>query len=310
MGRGKGGMVYHRTHCIRYADDFVVFHNTWEGIQQCKETIQEWLKGMGLELKDAKTRFAHTLEAKEECNGNVGFDFLGFTIRQFHVGKYQKETQASNYKTIIKPSKESIHRHYRALAEVIERMKTSTVDQVIYNLNPKIVGWANYYRSVVSSEVFSKLDHLLWWKLHRWAKRRHPKKPTKWVMKKYFKPANGRTLNLKGKTRTMKWHGETKIKRHIALRKGVSPYDGNWSYWGARRGQYVGLDTTTGKLLKKQGGRCTYCHLFFTMDSDIEIHHRDGNHKNNGFTNLTLLHLVCHDLAHGKAAKAHEFIHG
>jgi len=36
---------------------------------------------MGLELKDAKTRFAHTLEAKEECHGNVGFDFLGFTIR-------------------------------------------------------------------------------------------------------------------------------------------------------------------------------------------------------------------------------------
>jgi len=43
---------------------------------------------MGLELKDAKTRFAHTLEAKEECHGNVGFDFLGFTIRQYPVGKY------------------------------------------------------------------------------------------------------------------------------------------------------------------------------------------------------------------------------
>jgi len=27
--------------------DFVVFHNTWEGIQRCKETIQAWLKGMG-----------------------------------------------------------------------------------------------------------------------------------------------------------------------------------------------------------------------------------------------------------------------
>jgi hypothetical protein len=44
---------------------------------------------MGLALKDAKTRFAHTLEAKEECGGNVGFDFLGFTIRQFPVGKDQ-----------------------------------------------------------------------------------------------------------------------------------------------------------------------------------------------------------------------------
>ena len=70
------------------ATRLVVLHNTWEGIQRCKEAIQAWLKGMGRELKDAKTRFAHTLEAKEECNGNVGFNFLGLTIRQFPVGKY------------------------------------------------------------------------------------------------------------------------------------------------------------------------------------------------------------------------------
>src|SRR5713226_3953611 len=79
----EGKQVRSNVFCIRYADDFVVFHNTWEGIQRCKEAIQEWLQGMGLALKDAKTRFAHTLEAKEECGGNVGFDFLGFTIRQF-----------------------------------------------------------------------------------------------------------------------------------------------------------------------------------------------------------------------------------
>src|SRR6266446_2323254 len=68
-GRKNGIRISQNTLCIRYADDFVVFHNTWEGIQRCKETIQEWLKGRGLELKDAKTRYAHTLEAKEKCNG-------------------------------------------------------------------------------------------------------------------------------------------------------------------------------------------------------------------------------------------------
>ena len=46
-GRKNGRRIYQNTLCIRYADDFVVFHNTWEGIQRCKETIQEWLKGMG-----------------------------------------------------------------------------------------------------------------------------------------------------------------------------------------------------------------------------------------------------------------------
>ena len=86
--RINGKRFHQKTMCIRYADDFVIFHRTWEGIQRCKEAIQEWLKGMGLELKEAKTRFAHTLETKEECNGNVGFDFLGCTIRQYPVGKY------------------------------------------------------------------------------------------------------------------------------------------------------------------------------------------------------------------------------
>src|SRR6266702_612141 len=38
-GRKNGIRIYQNTLCIRYADDFVVFHNTWEGIQRCKETI-------------------------------------------------------------------------------------------------------------------------------------------------------------------------------------------------------------------------------------------------------------------------------
>jgi len=99
-----------------------------EGIQRCKEAIQEWLQGNGIALKDAKTRFAHTLEAKEECGGNVGFDFLGFTVRQVPSGKTKQKTHAS-YKTIIKPSKSSIHRHYQELAAVIERMQAATTDE-------------------------------------------------------------------------------------------------------------------------------------------------------------------------------------
>src|SRR5438270_7134890 len=36
---------------VRYADDFVVLDEDLETIQQAKEIIGEWLKGMGLELK-------------------------------------------------------------------------------------------------------------------------------------------------------------------------------------------------------------------------------------------------------------------
>src|SRR3989441_7656985 len=293
----KGGkQVTHQTHCIQYADDFVVFHNTWEGIQRCKETIQEWLKGMGLELKDAKTRYAHTLEENEECNGNVGFDFLGFTIRQYPVGKY---VSRKGYATIIQPSKKAIERHYRALAAPRERMQAATIDEVIRTLNPKIVGWSNSCRTQVSKKAFHRLDDLLWHKMLGWAKRKHHKKSTAWILEKYFKPSGKcQHHRMMGKTHLLKWHDETTITRHIPLRVNTSPYDGHWSYWGTRKGAYIGLDTARGQLLQHQGGRWAHCQLFFTVDEKTEVHHEDGNRKNNRFHHLKLLHLVCHDQGH------------
>ena len=304
----NGKQIHQRTTCIRYADDFVILHRTWEGIQRCKDTIQEWLKGMGLELKDAKTRFAHTLEAKEECHGNVGFDFLGFTIRQYPVGKY---VSRKHYVTIIKPSKKSIERHYAALAAIIERRRAATIDDVIRTLNPTIIGWCNDVKTQVSKKAFQRLDDLLWHKMYQWAKRKHNTKTAAWILEKYFKPEGTRKHHkIMGQTHILRWHDNTRIERHMPLRVAASPYDGNWSYWGTRKGKYIGLETTRGKLLKHQGGRCGYCRLFFTVEDKTEIHHEDGNHKNHRFSNLKLLHLICHDQVHGTKKYTHEHIHG
>ena len=180
-------------------------------------------------------------------------------------------------------------------------MKAATPDAVIKMLNPKIVGWSNDFKTEVSSQAFQRFDNLLWQKLYRWAKRKHSHKNAHWVVHKYFTPSGTRRhARFAGETQTLKWHGETTVKHQAALRKGVSPYDGNWSSWGTRRGQDLGLDAARGKLLKHQGGRCTHCRLDFTMDDKIEIHHADGNHHNRKFLNLRLLHLICHDLVHGK----------
>ena len=54
------------------------------------------------------------------------------------------------------------------------------------------------------------------------------------------------------------------------------------------------------EALKHQGGRCTHCRLYFTMEDKIEIHHADGKHNNRQFLNLRLLHRICHDRVHGK----------
>ncbi len=70
---------------VRYADDLVVFFPTREGIEQAKAVLETWLTGMGLEMKPSKTRLAHTLQALDE--EPPGFDFLGFQVRQYPVGK-------------------------------------------------------------------------------------------------------------------------------------------------------------------------------------------------------------------------------
>ncbi len=47
-------------------------------------------------------------------------------------------------------------------------------------------GWAAYYRTVVSSEVFSSLDRYMWRLAYKWAKHSHPRKPKRWITDRYF----------------------------------------------------------------------------------------------------------------------------
>ena len=110
---------------IRYAEDFVILHKDYSVVQSCSELISEWLKEMGLELNERKTRITHTLHnvGKEKA----GFDFLGFNIRQYRVGKYnsgKNKGKLLGFKTLIKPSKKSIQQHYAQLAEIINKSKS------------------------------------------------------------------------------------------------------------------------------------------------------------------------------------------
>ena len=64
---------------VRYADDLVVLHKDLSVVQASQQFLSEWLNEMGLELKPSKTRITHTLVPYE---GQVGFDFLGYEVRQ------------------------------------------------------------------------------------------------------------------------------------------------------------------------------------------------------------------------------------
>ena len=147
---------------IRYADDFVVLCHTRQDALEVKAKLAKWLAPRGLAFNEDKTRVV-TLEE--------GFDFLGFNVRRYRD------------KPLIKPSKAAVRRIRERLRTELRSLRGSNAQAVIKRLNPIIRGWANYYRTQVSSEVFDALDDYLWRLTWKWATYSHPNKPKPWVVR-------------------------------------------------------------------------------------------------------------------------------
>lgn len=291
---------------IRYADDFVVMSHDLDIIHKSKTILEEWLRDMGLELKETKTQITHTLDGGKEHQ--TGFDFLGFNIRQIKVGIHQTRTTGRGFSTLITPSKEKIISHLKTLAETIQTHKSAPQKALIKRLNPIIRGWANYYRTGNSKETYGTLDHLLYQKLKRWAERRHPHKNRTWCANRYWLVDQGEGWIFADKDSGMRLlkYADTQVispmtkNQYVKVQDKRSPYDGDWAYWGTRMGKHPEIAPRVAKLLKQQKGKCPHCGLYLTQESHLEVHHKDGNHRNNKWENLELLHQVCHDRIHGE----------
>ena len=288
---------------IRYADDFVVLHESLEVIKLCKETIEVWLKDIGLELKPSKTRIANTLSPLDETE--AGFDFLGFNIRQFKVGKYNSGKKSKGgllgFKTIITPSNSSVKKHYRKIAEVTNKARGLNQAVLIMKLNPIIRGWCNYFSTVISSKTFNRIYYLLFHKLYKWGIHRHRNKSRRWIRFKYFKTIGNNNwvfATRDGKDALKLFpHSDTNSKRYAKVKGNASPYDGNWIYWSTRMGNHPEVNTRVATLLKKQKGKCAHCMNFFKDEDSIEVDHiipksKGGKDK---YDNWQLLHRHCHD---------------
>ncbi|NEO31961.1 MAG: group II intron reverse transcriptase/maturase [Symploca sp. SIO3C6] len=287
---------------IRYADDFVVLHEDLEVIKLCKSEIEKWLNGTGLELKPSKTRITHTLYKLED--EEPGFNFLGFNVRHFPVGKYncgKVKGKILGFKTIITPSKESQKKHYRQVAEVIKRSRGIDQATLIKRLNPIIRGWCNYFSTVVSQKVFERLWHLVVWKLLKWGRHRHRNKGRKWIRLKYFQSVEGNNWMFATREGNnpleLIQHSSTKIKRYVKVKGNKSPYDGDWMYWSSRMGEHPEVSTRVAKLLKRQKGKCTYCDNYFKDGDSIEVDHiiPKASGGKDGYQNWQLLHRHGHD---------------
>lgn len=299
---------------IRYADDLVVLHSDLAIVQAAQSVLADWLAEFGLRLKPEKTRISHTLHAYE---GNLGFDFLGFHVRQYPVGKNQTGRCRGiplGFKTLIKPAKEKIKQHREQLAQIVRSHRAGTQSVLIMRLNPVIRGWCRYYSTQASKRTFSNLSASLFSILQSWAKWRHPMKSRRWVNRKYWHSLDNVKWVFAARSGEDHWtrltnHADMAIRRFTKVQGARSPYDGDWVYWATRRGKSPLIRPRTAQLLKYQKGRCNACNLFFKYGDVIELDHIIPRSQGgpNTVLNLQLLHRHCH---HAKTASERKTLVG
>jgi len=199
----RGHAAKFKVNFVRYADDFIVTAKTEEIAKEVKQLIKDFLNGRGLELSDEKTIISHIFN---------GFDFLGWNFRKYKG------------KLLVKPSKKSIDKVTEKISNTIKKGKAWTQEALIDALNPIITGWSNYHQSVVSSEIFNKLDSRIWNMLWHWAKRRHNNKSKSWIADKYWHTAGKRNWVFSTEDKQLKLLSDTKIVRHTILTLDKNPY--------------------------------------------------------------------------------------
>jgi len=282
-------------HLVRYADDFVITSKSKELLEgEIKPLVEQFLRERGLELSPTKTVITHV---------EHGFDFLGQNVRRYPNGKL-----------LIKPSKKNVGTFLKGIRGIINDARGMSAAALIDQLNPKIRGWANYHRHVVSKRIFGHVDRNIFSCLWRWARRRHPNKPSRWVKTKYFErrvDCNwaffAETCDDEGRpTKVWLFHAEsTPIKRHVKVKGEANPYHPTYeTYFEEREGAHM-LETFRGTrtlryLWYEQRGLCTQCHTKITRITGWRLHYCVARVKGGsmGATNCVLLHPECHDRVH------------
>jgi RNA-directed DNA polymerase len=288
---------------VRYADDFVIVCRSEPEAKEIKEGIAEHLLNkVGFTLSEEKTKITHIYK---------GFDFLGFNFRKYPT---KMKGGKVKYTLSIRPQKEKVNNLLEDCKEILDSHKTATQQNIILLLTPKLVGWAMYYRHVVATRTFSRIDGKLWDKLYRWAKRRHRNKSKGWIMNKYFQRTSERKSHFVDRETNVKLPtlGKIPIKRFIKVNNNFRVYNRDpetRDYWNKR--EYVNAfnqieSVKRGRLFTNQRGKCPHCKGMITQEDiqrqETHVHHviPKSEGGTDSYSNLRLLHTECHREIHAK----------
>ena len=291
---------------VRYADDFVVFCETKADAEEAKQVLSAWLAERGLTFSEEKTRIVALTE---------GFDFLSF-----HIRRYEVSNRKSGRALRTKPSKVAVQKLRDHLRQEWRAFRGANPEVICKKLNPRIKGWANYFRYSGASATFQHLD---WWMGLRALKHlhySHPSKTLKWYRQKGYwgrlnpKRGDNRVFGNHSKGCYLHKFGWFRVGRHILVKGRNSPDDPSLrDYWAQRRKARVANLPKGQKqvLAQRQEGLCPVCGASLLEESTapwesavefLEVHHKRPRSQggDESWNNLQLVHLYCHQQLHAE----------
>lgn len=200
-----------------------------------------------------------------------GFDFLGWHFKvKSKNHKFVSYPSTKNRGKLIQKIKTTMRDSRRSMEQRLSKVK------VIYR------GWRNYHQYCDMSQVNT-------WSISKWVYR-YVKKRTSMdknqILEKVRGIFNGHSYKVNGFV-------------NVSFQK--SPFDGDWVYWSRR--QDLRYDTLHYKVANRQKYRCGRCKFYFQSQDRIEIHHIDGNPRNNQYKNLLAVHRFCRQMEQNHGVK-------
>lgn len=155
---------------IRFADDFVIVCKNHKDVSHSYKAIQLIMNRLSLELSKEKTQIVNLWGGKE------GFDFLGY-----HNRKVKMETNTGREYWALERwiSKKAERRMKEKVKELLNNATTyRDLEDVIKDLNKKIVGWRNYY-GLSPTRVLLRLDRYILTKMVSWVNKKKQRRKRK-----------------------------------------------------------------------------------------------------------------------------------
>lgn len=142
-----------RAKIVNYADDFVICCRG-TAVRAMRE-MQDMMQRLKLTVNAEKTRLCRLPQET--------FDFLGYTF-----GRLWSRQTGGGYLG-MRPSQKSLRRLRESLhGETSRQWLWKSPEELAQALNPKLTGWANYFRMGTIKQAWGSIDHYVFQRVRQW----------------------------------------------------------------------------------------------------------------------------------------------